>query len=200
VGLVLPSGEFQLIVPTSNLRNAPVSVVQDVPYPYSLARRDARHLRRGKVHGLEDNVPSGPQISSPCPVPVDTDTLAIEPLPAALQEEEIVREQVADSDFQRYAASAGKDSLFDFDESFLLVRRAPLDGTLQIAVPKSLQARVLHLEHFRCTAGHPGVSRMFRPLRQRFFWPRMPVDVADTVRQCGVFPVTASKSGRGRAI
>jgi hypothetical protein len=200
VGLVLPSGEFQLILPTSIPNNSPVSVVQEVPYPKSLARRDARHLRRGEVHGLEDYVPSDPQIAYPCPIPVDMDILAIEPLPVALQVEEIVREQAADAYCQRYAASAGKDSLFDFEESGLLFRRAPLDGTLQIVVPKSLKARVLHLEHFPHTAGHPIVSRMFRPLLRRFFWPHMAVDVADTVRQCDVCSVTASKSGRGRAI
>jgi hypothetical protein len=106
----------------------------------------------------------------------------IEPLPAALQVEEIVREQAEDADCQRYAASAGKDSLFDFDVSGLHIRRAPLDGTIQIVVPKSFQARVLHLEHFPRTAGQPVVSQMFRSLRRRFFWPLMAVDVADT---CG---------------
>jgi hypothetical protein len=41
VGLVLPSGEFQLILPTSITNNSTVSVVQEVPDPKSLARRDA---------------------------------------------------------------------------------------------------------------------------------------------------------------
>jgi hypothetical protein len=109
---------------------------------------------------------------------MEKDVLAVETLLAALKQEEIVRKQVSNASFQR------KDSLYDFEYSGLLVRRAPLEGTTQIVLPKSLQARVLHLEYFPRTAGHPGVSRMFRSLRRSFFWPRMAVDVAYTIRQC----------------
>ena len=186
VGRVLPSGEFQLVLPSSIPMHSPVSVVQDIPFPTSLARRDARYLRRGEVQGLKDYNPSGPKLASPASSPVETAVFSVDPLPAALRLEEIIREQAADEKCQQYATTAGKDYLFDFEESGLLVRRAPLDGTVQIVVPKSLQARVLHLEHFPRTAGHPGVSRMFRSLRRRFFWPRMAVDVADTIRQCDV--------------
>jgi hypothetical protein len=95
-------------------------------------------LRRWEVHGLEDYIPSVPQIASPSPDPIDTEVLAVELLPRALKLEEIVLEQEADENCQRYAASAGKDYLFDFEESGLLVRRAPLAGTMQIVFPKSL--------------------------------------------------------------
>jgi hypothetical protein len=111
VGRELPSGEFQLILPTSIPRNSFVSVVH--PYPNALARRDARLLRMGEVQGLEDYVPSGPKIASLCPTPIEKDVLVVEPLHAALQLEKNVREQAEDADCQRYAASAGDDSLFD---------------------------------------------------------------------------------------
>jgi hypothetical protein len=112
--------------------------------------------------------------------------LAAEVAPAALQLDEIIREQAKDPECQRLAALTGSDSLFDYEDSGVLVRRAPLDGALQIVVPASLQPRVLHLEHFPRTAGHPGVTRMFRSLRKRYFWKSMSADVSETVRQCDV--------------
>ena len=48
VGRVLPSGEFQLVLPSSIPMHSPVSVVQDIPFPTSLARRDARYFGGGR--------------------------------------------------------------------------------------------------------------------------------------------------------
>ena len=118
---------------------------------------------------------------------VSTDPVYLaEVRPAAIQTEELMREQATDPDCQRYSTYAGPDSLFDFNEDGILVRKAPLDGSRQVVVPASLQPRVLHLEHFPKTAGHPGITRMFRTLRKTFFWPKMAVDVATTVRECTV--------------
>jgi Integrase zinc binding domain len=58
---------------------------------------------------------------------------------------------------------------------------APLDQSRQIVVPLALQPRLLHLEDFPLSAGHPGVSRMIRSLRRRFFWSKMALDVTKTV-------------------
>jgi hypothetical protein len=63
----------------------------------------------------------------------------------ALQFDEIIRKHATDPECQQFAASAGADSLFDYEDSGVLVRRSPLDGALHIVVPKSLQPRVLHL-------------------------------------------------------
>jgi Integrase zinc binding domain len=98
----------------------------------------------------------------------------------ASQIEKIIREQAMDPECQQFAASAGADSLFDYKESCVLLRRSPVDGALQIFVPKSLQPKLLHLEHFLRTAGYPGVAQMFRTLQKRLFWKIMSTEVSET--------------------
>jgi Integrase zinc binding domain len=104
--------------------------------------------------------------------------------PSGLEIDEIIQDQATDPECQHFAATAGANYLFDYEDSCVLVRRSSLDGALKIVVPKSLQPRLLHLEHFSRTAGHPGVTRMFCTLRKRFFWKSMSADVLETVRQC----------------
>jgi Integrase zinc binding domain/Integrase core domain/Chromo (CHRromatin Organisation MOdifier) domain len=70
------------------------------------------------------------------------------------------------------------------DRDGILVRKAPLDGSEQIVVPKALRARLLHLEHFPKAVGHPGVTKMFRSMRRRYFWRHLFQDVENTVKQC----------------
>jgi hypothetical protein len=64
---------------------------------------------------------------------------AVETLPAAVLLEELIREQAADADCQKYAAFAGADSLFDFNDAGVLVRKSPLNGALQVVVLTVLQ-------------------------------------------------------------
>jgi Integrase zinc binding domain len=129
--------------------------------PDMMVREDAHHFRRGDTACFPQHVTE---------YMTQAAIMATEVAPVALLIDEIIREQVTDPDCQQFAASAGADSLFNYEDSSVLVRRAPLDGSLQIVVQKSLQPRVLHLEHFPRTAGHSGVTRMFRTLRKRFFW------------------------------
>jgi hypothetical protein len=74
------------------------------------------------------------------------------------------------------------------NDSGILVRRAPPYRAEQIVVPLTLRRRLLHLEHYTKTAGHPEVARMFRSLRRRYFWRTMAAEVAETVKQCAVCP------------
>ena len=152
-----------------------VALFAELPFPDSLARGDARRLRRGDVYSVRSLAP----ISSD-----DAMVLSTASIPDAVQIEELIREQTTDPECQTYAASAGQDSLFDYNAAGLLIRRAPLDGAVQVVVPAALQPRILYLEHFPRSVGHPGVTRMFRTLRKRFFWKKMAADVADTVRNC----------------
>jgi Integrase zinc binding domain len=69
----------------------------------------------------------------------------------------------------------------------VLVRKAPLDGVEQIIIPRALRGRLLHLEHFPPSVGHPGVTKMFRSMRSRFFWRSLYTDLAEVVRNCPVF-------------
>jgi Integrase zinc binding domain len=95
--------------------------------------------------------------------------------------EELIRDQAKDPECLRAARHTGADSLIDYNEHGVLVRRAPLDGSIQILVPASLRPKLLHLEYFPRTAGHPGTTRMFRSMRKNYFWSGMANDVAEIV-------------------
>jgi RNase H-like domain found in reverse transcriptase/Reverse transcriptase (RNA-dependent DNA polymerase)/Integrase zinc binding domain/Integrase core domain/Chromo (CHRromatin Organisation MOdifier) domain/Retroviral aspartyl protease len=181
VGRLLPSGEFQLSLPPPLLALTPISIVEtalDPDAPSCDVLEDASHLSKGEATDIQDTFSR-----------FDASTVE-EVLPQTLQLEEIIREQASDPDCKTFALSTGRDSLFDYNESGLLVRKAPLDGVEQIVIPVSLQPRLLHVEHFPRTAGHPGVSRMFRSLRRRYFWRNMSTDISETVRRC----VTCAKN------
>jgi Integrase zinc binding domain len=64
------------------------------------------------------------------------------------------------------------------------VRKAPLDGCEQILVPRLLRPRFLYLQHHPKSIGNPGVTKMFKTMRQRYLWRKMYNDVEETVRQC----------------
>jgi Integrase zinc binding domain/Integrase core domain len=165
--------------PSSCPTEANVTLFAELPFPTSLARGDARRLRRGDASSVRSSVRSMAQTLSD-----EVVVLSTTPIPAAVQIEELIREQAKDPEYQTYAASAGQDSLLDYNAAGILVRRVPLDGAIQVVVPAALQPRILHLEQFPHSVGHPGVTRMFRSLRKRFIWKKMAADVADTVRNC----------------
>jgi hypothetical protein len=96
--------------------------------------------------------------------------MTMEVAPVALQIDVIKRAQATDPEYQKFAASAGADFLFDYEDSGVPLIRSPLDEALRIVVSRSLQPRLFHLEHFPIIAGHPRVTRIFRTLRKRFFW------------------------------
>jgi transposase InsO family protein len=168
-GTVLPNDEFS--VPLHEPAH-PITITAALDAP-----EDTRDLWRGYCPGFS---------------PLDLESefkamnLSIESLPSAILQEELIREQSADPDCKKWLADARetKGRLFDIDPDGKLVRIAPLDQARQIVVPLALQPRLLHLEHFPVSAGHPGVSRMIRSLRRRFYWPNMALDVTNTVRNC----------------
>jgi len=67
----------------------------------------------------------------------------------------------------------------------LLVRRAPLDRTTQVYVPKSLRMEILTLEHAPAHAGHPGANKIYVSMRRFFYWESMVADVYACVADCG---------------
>jgi Integrase zinc binding domain len=165
-GTVLPNGVFSVLLPEPA---HPVTINATLDAP-----EDTRDLGRGDCPGF-----SPLYMASEC----KEMALSIEALPSAILQEELIREQSADPDFQKWLEDARetKGRLFDIDPDGLLVRIAPLDQSRQIVVPLALQPRLLHLEHFPVSAGHPGVSRMIQSLRRRFFWPKMAIDLTKTV-------------------
>ena len=76
------------------------------------------------------------------------------------------------------------NSKFDIDRYVFLVRRSPLDETLQRVVPTRLRPRVLYLAHHPRLAGHPGATRMYYTLCREYYWPHMASDAFSTVRNC----------------
>ena len=99
--------------------------------------------------------------------------------------EEFLQEQAGDPFCQSAAETVGEPaSDYDVDRYGFLVRKSPLDGTLQRVVPKRLRAKVLYLAHHPRLAGHPGGTRMYYTLRREYYWPHMANDAYQTVRNC----------------
>ncbi len=84
-------------------------------------------------------------------------------------------------------------TLFEFDSRGILVRRAPVDGTLQAVILKTLRARLLHAEHYHPLSAHPGMTRMYELMRRYFYWPGMPLDIERTVQHCSSCSRTNAK-------
>jgi Integrase zinc binding domain len=168
-GTVLPNGEFSVLLPEPA---HPVSITATLD-----AAEYTRDLGRGDCPGF-----------SPLDMAFECKEMAlsIEALPSAILQEELIREQSANPDCQKWLDDARetKGRLFDIGTDGLLVRIAPLDQYRQIVVPLAFQPRLLNLEHFPVSEGHPGVSRMIQSLRRSFFWPKMALDVTNTVRNC----------------
>ena len=87
LGNILPSGEFQVLFPASCPMEANVALFAELPFPDSLARGDARRLRRGAVYSVRSLAP----IFSD-----DAMVLLTASIPAAVQIEELIREQTTD--------------------------------------------------------------------------------------------------------
>lgn len=51
-------------------------------------------------------------------------------------------------------------------------------------VPKDKRLELLQQAHDEPTSGHPGVTKTYAKLRQKFYWPKMKADVAAYVRRC----------------
>ena len=54
----------------------------------------------------------------------------------------------------------------------------------QIVVPPSLRERILQLAHFARLSAHPGGRRMYKTLRQFYYWPSLAFDCYSVVRNC----------------
>ena len=82
-------------------------------------------------------------------------------LPQTIQLEELRREQKNDEECQQLLEQSlvTPGSPVDVNMDGVLIRKAPLDGVEQIIVPHALRGRLLHLEHFPPSVGHPGVIK-----------------------------------------
>ena len=101
--------------------------------------------------------------------------------------DEMISEQSADDYCQwarRVMDQAQGESPFAINQHGVLVRRAKLDGALQVVVPSTLRQRLLDIAHSAPTSGHPGRAKMYQTLRRAFYWPSMTVDIHHVVENC----------------
>jgi hypothetical protein len=80
LGQVLPSGEFAVMFPSSCPTEANVKLFAELPFPTSLARGDARRLRRGDASSVRSSVRYMAQTPSD-----EVVVLSTTPIPAAVQ-------------------------------------------------------------------------------------------------------------------
>jgi len=99
---------------------------------------------------------------------------------------ELLRAQGADGRCQQLRAviDQGKPTRFGLDEERRLVRRQPTKGVMQVYIPEALRFRVMGLEHYPTTNGHPEVQRIYAAMRRCFYWESMIVTLYDFVPQC----------------
>jgi Integrase zinc binding domain/Integrase core domain len=120
------------------------------------------------------------------PVNPGAQALAVDDLPREISLEELRYEKQRDPEISELfgTGGSGRNPVIDVNRDGIAIRKAPLDGAEQILVPWALRPHVLYLEHHPKSVGHPGVTKMFRSMRKRYFWRNMYREVEDTVRGC----------------
>jgi len=83
--------------------------------------------------------------------------------PPPITSEELLRTQGADGRCQQLRAviDSGKPTPLGLDEEGRLVRRQPTAEVMQVYIPEAIRARVMRLEHYLTSKGHPRVQRMY---------------------------------------
>ena len=107
--------------------------------------------------------------------------------PLPITRAEVLEAQKSDDFCQTVLSrqSARKDSKFFEDGGGLLRRKNPHHPDYpQIVLPASLRPRLLSLALYHKLSGHPGQTRTYYTMRQRFYWPYMAADIQATVRNC----------------
>jgi len=66
----------------------------------------------------------------------------------------------------------------------LLYREGHRAGSHQLLIPRSPVKDVLRAEHSSPLSAHPGGSRMYQTLRDRYYWPSLAADVFGWVAAC----------------
>jgi len=95
--------------------------------------------------------------------------------PPPITAEEVLGPKVADGRCQQRRAviDSGEPTRFALDEEGRLVRRQPTTDVMQVCIPVALRARVMGLEPYPTSNGHPGVQRMSASMKRCFYWESM---------------------------
>jgi hypothetical protein len=74
--------------------------------------------------------------------------------------DELRSAQAADDTCKRLLTQTSKSSVYDLNDDGLLERASPRDWSQQVVIPKDLDSKILCMEHYPPSAGHPGAHRM----------------------------------------
>lgn len=77
---------------------------------------------------------------------------------------ELFKVQLTDAYCQNMVKLVGTDAQFAVDEKGLKDRKAPIDGSMQVIVPKIFCQEILYNRHCLILAGYPGTCRMYDEL------------------------------------
>ena len=91
--------------------------------------------------------------------------------PSPITADELLRAQGADGGCKqlRGVIDSGKPTRFVLDEEGRLVSRQPKTDVMQVYIPEALRARVMGLEHYPTSKGHPGVQCMYASMKRCFY-------------------------------
>ena len=91
--------------------------------------------------------------------------------PRPITAEELLRAQGADGRCKqvRSVIDSGKPTRFVLDEEGRLVNHHPTTDVMQVYIPEALRGRVMGLEHYPTSKGHPGEQRMHAAMKRCFY-------------------------------
>jgi hypothetical protein len=187
IGYVQPTGEFEVIIPGTIATGDPITIVDDAYLPLAY---DSNSQRDEDVTVLRRGVTFSPfRYSDPTSSPLacaTTMALATDEIPREISLAELRYEQANDPEIADLLTTGRsvRHPVIDVNDDGIAIGKAPLDGCEQILVPMALRPRFIYLKHYPRSAGHPGVTKMFRSMRNRYSWKKMYREIEDAVRSC----------------
>ena len=94
--------------------------------------------------------------------------------------DELREAQATDSLVLQLKGRVAQDGGFRIDDSGLL----RFQDRVVVPSQSDLRAKLLKIAHTSSYTMHPGMTKMYRDLRQFYWWPGMKKDIADFVLRC----------------
>ncbi|XP_038896658.1 uncharacterized protein LOC120084921 [Benincasa hispida] len=96
--------------------------------------------------------------------------------------DDILREQLGDSDLQKIAKEVGKNQRTNYE---LRVDKGLLkEGRVCVHNALALKQAILEEAHSSAYAMHPGSTKMYRTLKKSYWWPGMKRETTEFVNKC----------------
>lgn len=87
-----------------------------------------------------------------------------------------------------------------YEKSSILVKKAPINGEIQILLPTSLRKGILNPTHYSLPAGHSGEQRVYESFRREFHSLHMVIDVFAVVNNCTNYSCIGTKFNHCRKL